>query len=473
MTENIEKQLPYELSLPYLRSKFWAVAQKQGWAGKKGPAVVAVSGGSDSVALLWFFVQFWPGKVVVAHLEHGIRGKTSFEDADFVKALAKQWHCDLQIKHVAVPQLLEKGETLEEGARRIRYDFLEYVSSSCQAEIVALGHTADDVAETLLFNLCRGSGPFGLVGIPEVREQYVRPLINWWREDLQRLLTARGITWRTDPTNSDTVYARNRIRHEVIPMLEKTINPSTRQHLVDLAQDMQEYRQREEEQGALLLQWAKRDFPFSFYAADLAFIRSLSDQEIAWFIRAVGRDLNLKTLTRNRLNSLVSTIRKSGRWLFQWENRVFICCGSGFMVWINPKLLYNTHATPLELTFDDEEGRAYWGVWSVSWEKKQSVPKHLNSSLKVFWGVYPLRNDSCLSLSSLTSKRGMAEKNTLKKIPWWLEKIWPFFGDKDRWRWIPIIEDFSTPSKEFSNKNSWSGPWIILRLEPHSSALEG
>lgn len=464
--KGLEKQLPYELSLPYLRDQFWAVARKQGWAEKIGPAVVAVSGGSDSVALLWFFVQFWPGKVIVAHLEHGIRERSSIEDAAFVKKLAEAWGCEFEIEHVVVPRLLRKGESLEEGARRVRYDFFEQIAASEGATVVALGHTADDIAETLLFNLCRGSGPFGLVGIPEVRGQFIRPLSGWWREDLRRLLQARGICWREDPTNLDTTYVRNRIRHEIIPLLERTINSSTRQHFVDFAQDMQEFRRREEEQGELLVQWGKENVPFSMYGTTLSFVRSLSEQEQAWFIRAIGRKLSLKTLTRNRLTSLIATLKTSGRWLFQWENKAFICCGSGFMVWINPKLLYNTHAISKEIVFKGDRGVFLWGYWKVHWEKKQHFSGSLTSSTGRFQEAFPLELGSSLIVSPADSESSSLKNRKMKKIPWWLQKIWPVFSKSEKWQWIPF-------EGTFSDKAYHGGAQIILRLEPVASALEG
>lgn len=464
--KSVDKDLPFEMSLSYLRRRFLAIAQKQGWADKKGPAVVAVSGGSDSVALLWFFVQFWPYEVIVAHLEHGIRDQSSLDDAVFVRHLGEGWGCRVCIEHSSVPDLLRKGESVEEGARRIRYDFLRRVAQKHNAVIIALGHTANDVAETVLFNICRGTGPSGLVGIPEVRGLFVRPLINWWRDELRELISSRGISWREDITNVDVTYTRNRIRLEILPLLERTVNSATRKHLVALAKDMQEYRTEEEETGQALLLEGRRDFPLAQYAADVSFARSLSKRDLAWFIRAVGRDLRLKALPRHRLTNLIDTIKKSGRWLFQWEKESFVYCGSDFIVWINPKVLYNTLAEDQEILLEGEGCSFRWGRWSVEWEKVRSLPPIKKYPLSSRCVIYSLQEGKKFRITTVSAISATLSKEERKAIPWWLFDFWPVLEGPGGWRWIPQWGASHNVVKE-------EGPWIIFKLTLLASALEG
>ena len=105
--------------------KFKAAGERQGWWNIADSVVAGISGGPDSVALLWMLVNLWRGKVIVAHFEHGIRGRESIEDAIFVRDLALSLQCPFFIKSAPVPQLRQKGEGIEEAARRLRYEFLE------------------------------------------------------------------------------------------------------------------------------------------------------------------------------------------------------------------------------------------------------------------------------------------------------------------------------------------------------------
>ena len=163
------RDIPYEFSLSVLSSFFFETGIRQGWLSSGNPLVVAVSGGSDSMALLWLFRVFYEGGIVAAHFEHGIRGSESMEDALFVKDMAGRWGIETAVRHEDVPRSLEKGESLEAGARRLRYLFFERTAEERGACGVALGHNREDVAETALFHLLRGSGVRGVAGIPERR----------------------------------------------------------------------------------------------------------------------------------------------------------------------------------------------------------------------------------------------------------------------------------------------------------------
>jgi tRNA(Ile)-lysidine synthase len=174
-----------------------------------------VSGGPDSVALLRALVELggWP---VVLHVDHGLRGEESREDANFVRELCGS----LGLAYEERRAKLGEGN-LQQEAREERYRFAEQLADERGLSTIATGHTADDVAETVLLNLARGAGLRGLSGIPPVRERIVRPLIHHRRRDVLRYLEYLGQPYRTDPTNLTPKYARNRLRLEVMPILEE------------------------------------------------------------------------------------------------------------------------------------------------------------------------------------------------------------------------------------------------------------
>jgi tRNA(Ile)-lysidine synthase len=185
--------------------------------------VLAVSGGPDSMALLLGSARLveadarhW--RVTVAHLDHGLR-PDSAEDARFVADAAEDLGLRFEgLRTDVTKQAREEGRSLEEAAREARYRFLEEVAP--EGAPIATAHTADDSAETVLLNLLRGSGLAGVRGIPARRGRIVRPLLGERRATLRELLDRAGIDYRLDPSNEDPAFLRNRVRREVLPLLE-------------------------------------------------------------------------------------------------------------------------------------------------------------------------------------------------------------------------------------------------------------
>ena len=190
--------------------------------------VVAVSGGPDSVCLLRALRDLTPQYGIslhVAHLDHQFRGEGSAADARFVEALAKDLGVPATIGIRDVPAYCaERGLSAQAGAREVRYAFLREVAESTGADRIAVGHTMNDQAETLLMRLIRGAGMTGLSAIPPVRRSIIRPLISVTRDEVLAYLGKHGQAFRNDPSNLKPLYARNRIRHEVLPVLER-FNP--------------------------------------------------------------------------------------------------------------------------------------------------------------------------------------------------------------------------------------------------------
>ena len=189
---------------------------------------VALSGGADSMALLSVLLELkqeYSLNIFAAHFNHKIRGAEADRDEAFVKAECERMGVELFLGSADVPLYAkEKGLSLELAARELRYEFLKKVAKDC----VATAHTASDNAETVIFNLTRGSGAEGLCGIPPKRDIYIRPLIFATREQVEEYCKKKDIPFVNDSTNFCDDYTRNKIRHNVIPVL-KQINPSFEQ----------------------------------------------------------------------------------------------------------------------------------------------------------------------------------------------------------------------------------------------------
>ena len=226
-----------------------------------GAGVVAVSGGADSVALLWALVAVSEGPLIVAHLNHRLRGDDSDADEAFVRALAADLRLDFRGERIDV-RAAAAGDNLESVARRLRYDWLARVARESGASWVATGHTADDQAETVLHRLLRGTGLRGLAGIPRRRELapgivLVRPLLTVRRAEVLGYLAQLGQTYRDDQSNWDRRYTRNRLRHDVLPRLAEDFNPALVDVLCRLAEQAGEMEAYVAGQAAQLLKEAE------------------------------------------------------------------------------------------------------------------------------------------------------------------------------------------------------------------------
>ena len=215
--------------------------------------VIGVSGGPDSVALLLALHELSSSmklKLRVAHLDHGLR-KNASQDAAFVRALAGELGVPAAVGRVDVGALARRMKiSIEEAGRQARYDFFFRVAKRFGATSVAVGHNRDDQAETVLMRLLRGSSGSGLSGIAPRRPigdliggavrgrkvWVIRPLLERARAEIEGFLALRGRKTRKDPTNIDPVFMRNRIRHELLPLMEKRFNPRVRAMLARAAQ---------------------------------------------------------------------------------------------------------------------------------------------------------------------------------------------------------------------------------------------
>ena len=208
---------------------------------KPGDSVlVGVSGGPDSVALFHLLLTLAPHfslRLGVAHLNHCLRQNDSDKDAEFVASLASKFNIPFFMHKADVRRYqLENKLSLEEAARRVRHTFLNKTAEKNRFNKIALGHHFDDNAELVLMNLFRGSGPLGISGIPPIRDgKIIRPLIQSNRSEIIAFLDQNELKYTSDASNRDTRFLRNRVRHDLIPLLKTSYNPKISQSLNRLA----------------------------------------------------------------------------------------------------------------------------------------------------------------------------------------------------------------------------------------------
>lgn len=209
--------------------------------------IAGVSGGADSVCLLYVLSEYRklvPFELQVVHVEHGIRGEASLSDAVFTQELCGRLEVPCRIVHTDVQQIAaQKGLSVEEAGRQERYRIFAEVCSEIQADRIAVAHNRNDQAETMLWNLARGSGLKGLGGIRPVREQIIRPLLFTDRRAIERILQEEGFEWRTDQTNLEQEYTRNKIRLSLIPQMERELNEQAGLHLAQAAERLQQVQE--------------------------------------------------------------------------------------------------------------------------------------------------------------------------------------------------------------------------------------
>jgi tRNA(Ile)-lysidine synthase len=227
----------------YLRghsSKLSAAVKASGLVCVGERVGVAVSGGADSVALLFLLVELRRElglTLRVLHFHHGLRGRAADLDAQFVERLAERLGLTFVLGRGDVRgEATRTGVNLEAAARRLRYAFLRRAAANQDLQKIAVAHTADDQAETVLAHILRGSGLSGVAGIHPRNGVIVRPLLGVARGDLRAWLKARGEKWREDATNRHVTRMRARIRKKLLPLLQKKFQPRVVEHLASLAQ---------------------------------------------------------------------------------------------------------------------------------------------------------------------------------------------------------------------------------------------
>ena len=296
--------------------------------------LMGVSGGPDSVALFLFLVEISKAyhlKLGVAHVNHNLRGKASDRDAVFVQSLAEKYQLPFFLLDEDVKTIAEtKRRSLEETARDVRYDFFEKICRQKQYVKLALGHNRNDNAEQVLMNFLRGSGTAGLCGIPPVRDHWVvRPLIDISRKTILEFLGEKGQNYVMDQTNQDLCFLRNRIRHSLLPCLQKNYNPNIIESLNRMSRIVKDDHLWMEKEAAYHFTRALKLKTRKRVDLSLVYFKQMDPALAKWVVRqaikAVKNDLKRITLVHIEAVTALVFSRENGKSLDLPDRiRVFI-----------------------------------------------------------------------------------------------------------------------------------------------------
>ncbi len=303
-----------------MNNKVLKTVKKYNMLSKGDRVLIGVSGGADSIALLEFFVSVkekYDLDICVAHIEHGIRGEDSVNDAEFVKNYCKKLGVSFYLKTIDAPNLAKKAKMgVEEYSRMARYDFFNTI----ECDKIATAHNLTDNIETLLFRLARGTGLKGACSIPAVRGKIIRPFIEVSSGEIRKWCNDNNIPYRVDCTNSDSAYSRNLIRLEILPLFEK-LNANYQDNIENFISDVNE-------DYAFIDDYVKSIYPkiVKNNEIDLPKLNEL-DLSIKKRILIMFFDENGYSLNRIHLQSVIDITLKSGK--SQIKENVFAISAKG------------------------------------------------------------------------------------------------------------------------------------------------
>lgn len=303
-----------------MNNKVLKTVKKYNMLSKGDRVLIGVSGGADSIALLEFFVSVkekYDLDICVAHIEHGIRGEDSVNDAEFVKNYCKKLGVNFYLKTIDAPNLAKKAKMgVEEYSRMARYDFFNTI----ECDKIATAHNLTDNIETLLFRLARGTGLKGACSIPAVRGKIIRPFIEVSSGEIRKWCNDNNIPYRVDCTNSDSAYSRNLIRLEILPLFEK-LNANYQDNIENFISDVNE-------DYAFIDDYVKNIYPkiVKNNEIDLPKLNEL-DLSIKKRILIMFFDENGYSLNRIHLQSVIDITLKSGK--SQIKENIFAISAKG------------------------------------------------------------------------------------------------------------------------------------------------
>ena len=289
--------------------------KKQHMISKGAGIVVGLSGGADSVALLAVLCSLREEmalRLAAVHVHHGIR-KEADRDVDFCRQLCAEKQVAFFAEYAKVPELArQQGLTVEEAGRQVRYERFEAYRKQLDFDMIAVAHHQNDQAETMLFQLFRGSGLRGLTGIPLKRGNIIRPLLAVTREEIEHYVKAKDLTYVTDSTNAEDAYARNKIRHHILPVAEE-ISPGAVEHMNQTGMQLRGILDYMEQQAAVFLE-AHGAWQGNAYGVS---VRALSEAHAALqsmvVLEAAGRvSESRKDMTARHVESILSLLEKDG-----------------------------------------------------------------------------------------------------------------------------------------------------------------
>ena len=303
-----------------MNNKVLKTVKKYNMLSKGDRVLIGVSGGADSIALLEFFVSVkekYDLDICVAHIEHGIRGEDSVNDAEFVENYCKKLGVNFYLKTIDAPNLAKKAKMgVEEYSRMARYDFFNTI----ECDKIATAHNLTDNIETLLFRLARGTGLKGACSIPAVRGKIIRPFIEVSSGEIRKWCNDNNIPYRVDCTNSNSAYSRNLIRLEILPLFEK-LNANYQDNIENFISDVNE-------DYAFIDDYVKSIYPkiVKNNEIDLPKLNEL-DLSIKKRILIMFFDENGYSLNRIHLQSVIDITLKSGK--SQIKENIFAISAKG------------------------------------------------------------------------------------------------------------------------------------------------
>lgn len=238
MAEDVIVQM-YQRERVRMKEKVFSFIEEHKMIKENEKILLGVSGGADSMCLFWLLSEYIREKkadMVVVHVNHGIRGKEADEDERFVADICAEQKIVFYAVHTDIPKLAEERQLSEEECgRNERYRIFSEYAEKHGCSKIAVAHNKNDVAETVLFNLFRGTGLKGVAGISPVRDRLIRPLLCLERCEIEKYMSDNGYKYRTDSTNLEDAYTRNRIRNDILKKAVETINPEAVEHVFSFA----------------------------------------------------------------------------------------------------------------------------------------------------------------------------------------------------------------------------------------------
>ena len=392
--------------------------------------VVALSGGADSVALLHLLhTADLDLELLGAHVHHGTRGSEADDDAEFCERLCFELGVPCVLRKLL--QLPPGPEGRESTWRRARYAALSEVASQWGADAVATGHQRDDIAEGVLVQLLRGAGPRAMAGIECTRDNLIRPLLPWSHDDLCSWLADQGATWREDSSNSSPNHLRNRVRHEVLPILE-AVSPAVRRHLVHLAKTLAEDESSLSGHVAGLAQWIDPWHPDG--GIPIPGIASLDPALRLRWLHAQAEKTGIGRVTRRQgellnllLTAEVRAVTLAGRWVLR---------RAGGHLWLEPP------CEPPSFELDLEPGRKA-DLPIPGWTASYGPAAQATATSAWRFACQPCQR-LCLRSSRGDDRLpdGEAVRAVLKRtVPRHLRRSWPMLCSGAKILWIPGVGD--------------------------------
>lgn len=428
----------------------------------KEKVLVAVSGGADSMALLYSL--YWLRKefdisLAIAHLDHGIRQDTA-EDLRIVRSAAEDLGLELAYERVDAPAFAKREKlNLEEAARRLRREFLLRTSEKLGAQKIALGHTRTDLAETVILHLLRGAGPAGLRGFLPVSSPFIRPLIFLSREETRRFCQEHGIPFRDDPTNWDRKILRNAVRLELLPWL-KRYNPAAEEALARAAQLLGEA----EEALAWLAEKILSELEKG-RGLDLRELRKLPKPVQALAVRALAQRYGV-TLYHHHMEAILAGIKRGPAAEYRLPGGLIARIGGGLFL-IEERKPVPSGPWPLALPGETVIPELGWKIKAEKVPRPESLYTESPNLVYVSSGklrpplyVRPARKEDVFIPFGAEKEKKVWDLLARQGIPRWERERWPLLWDGRGVVWVVGLRLSGEYSVDAGEKEVW-------RLEAH------